>query len=129
MEGVVALCKICPNNLKIKGSLRVSSNFIQHLKQKHPQHFNEFAEKKTEFAQKTRDTKNIFDEKLVKFLANTYSPLRIVENPTFIDLFKETSVELKSRKVITAMLNQKHDEYTLSLKKNFVNCFILLYNS
>lgn len=44
MAGIISICQICSK--RIKGSLGVSSNYIKHLKNKHPQKFLEFQSQK-----------------------------------------------------------------------------------
>lgn len=44
MAGIICICQVCSK--RVKGSLGVSSNYIKHLKNKHPQKFLEFQSQK-----------------------------------------------------------------------------------
>lgn len=44
MSGILAKCKICSG--KVKGSIRVTSNFIRHLRIQHPKEYEEYEKNK-----------------------------------------------------------------------------------
>uniref|UniRef100_A0A1A9ZY38 Uncharacterized protein n=1 Tax=Glossina pallidipes TaxID=7398 RepID=A0A1A9ZY38_GLOPL len=112
--GVVGVCHNC--GAKIKGSLKVSSNFICHLKSKHPDVYKEFLKQKSETSvprcvrksegthstrqengpypaettMLTSSTKNEkqdqFHYKLLDFLIGTNQQFSLVESTYFIEL-------------------------------------------
>ncbi|KAI9576781.1 hypothetical protein GQX74_010763 [Glossina fuscipes] len=112
--GVVGVCHNC--GAKIKGSLKVSSNFICHLKSKHPDVYKEFLKQKSETSvprcvRKSEGTHSIrqengpyptettlltsstksekqdqFHYKLLDFLIGTCQQFSLVESAYFIDL-------------------------------------------
>ncbi|XP_046811333.1 uncharacterized protein LOC124420919 [Lucilia cuprina] len=114
--GIVSTCHTC--GVKIKGSLKVSSNFICHLKARHPEVYQEFLKQKQECGTGTRIKKsdktygqqrtspypgnphikdNIlqqqevqeqFQRNILQFLVATQQPLSIVEDRYFLKLFE-----------------------------------------
>ncbi|XP_036336509.1 uncharacterized protein LOC118746724 isoform X1 [Rhagoletis pomonella] len=114
MEGILVQCRICPQ--KIKGSLGVSSNFIRHLRLYHENEFKQYEQrKKIEMENKPKKT-NDFDERVLMFLAATYSPLSTVEKPEFKNLFKGLQTEFKSRRVMADILEEKHLQWLAETK-------------
>lgn len=55
----------------------------------------------------------------MKFIINTSSPLSIIENPSFIELFEGKGVKISSRRRITKLLDANHDLLISNLKNNF----------
>uniref|UniRef100_A0A1A9X312 Uncharacterized protein n=1 Tax=Glossina brevipalpis TaxID=37001 RepID=A0A1A9X312_9MUSC len=114
--GIVGVCHNC--NAKIKGSLKVSSNFICHLKSRHPDVYKEFLKQKSEtsFPRALRkserslssrqengpnptestllispianENQDQFHYKLLDFLIGTDQQFSLVESAYFIDLLK-----------------------------------------
>ncbi|XP_059226388.1 uncharacterized protein LOC106096290 isoform X2 [Stomoxys calcitrans] len=116
--GIVCTCHTC--GVKIKGSLKVSSNFICHLKNKHPEVYQEFLRQKADFsAPYVRSWKKInshrvnpylpttpllnnfiqnnekqeqFQQSVLRFLLATNQTFDVVENPSFLKLFEFSEV-------------------------------------
>lgn len=118
MAGIISICQICSK--RIKGSLGVSSNYIKHLKNKHPQKFLEFQSQKKKCRQNA-GRKNTFNRDLLNFICHTCSPLSILEAPSFLKLFPGKNIP--SRRSITRLLSESHLENvdTLANKISEIN--------
>lgn len=117
--GIVATCSTC--GVQIRGSLRVSSNFISHLKRHHPQLYQDFlkqkefshgaATRKSSTSQRTSpyppkgqitgnilkpDNKDKFQHNVLQFLIATNQPLSLVDDVYFLRLFGFNSNSRKS---------------------------------
>ncbi|XP_075169021.1 uncharacterized protein LOC142241154 [Haematobia irritans] len=119
--GIVCTCHTC--GVKIKGSLKVSSNFICHLKNKHPEVYHEFLKHKTDnglsfgrvskkiYQQRyspyspmanvnvaqSNEKQEKFDQKVLQFLLATNQSFDVVENPNFLKLFEFVDSSLQIR--------------------------------
>ncbi|KAL7726271.1 hypothetical protein ACLKA6_008451 [Drosophila palustris] len=58
-NGVVAACQVCPNNKSLRGSLKVTSNFLNHLKERHRPQYDEFLLEKDQQAKRARKEKSV----------------------------------------------------------------------
>ncbi|KAM8718282.1 hypothetical protein ACLKA7_000984 [Drosophila subpalustris] len=61
-NGVVAACQVCPNNKSLRGSLKVTSNFLNHLKERHRPQYDEFLLEKDQQAKRARKVNSNVDE-------------------------------------------------------------------
>ncbi|XP_065369525.1 uncharacterized protein LOC135961833 [Calliphora vicina] len=114
--GIVSTCHTC--GVRIKGSLKVSSNFICHLKARHPEVYQEFLKQKQESGTGTRikksdklygghrtspypannhlvgnilqhqETQEQFQRNILQFLVATNQSLSLVEDVNFLKLFE-----------------------------------------
>ncbi|KAI8122749.1 hypothetical protein CVS40_6376 [Lucilia cuprina] len=103
MGGIIAECNVCFS--KIKGSLRINSNFLGHLQRQHPSQYVTFQSEKNNSQEVCKTT--TFDQRVLDFVANTYSPLSIVDSPFFKNLFIGTNRIVKSRRAMTTLLKEK----------------------
>lgn len=106
MNGLIAVCQVCNKNLK--GSLRVSSNFIKHLKKEHPQKFSALKAKKDE-NRRMRGGKSLLSEDILNFICSTASPLSIIDDQSFQNLFPGKNIP--SRRSITRLLLETQTKY------------------
>lgn len=106
MGGLIAVCQVC--NKKIKGSLRVSSNFIKHLKKEHPQKLGDLKARKEE-NRRTRGRKSSFVEDILNFICSTASPLSIIDDKSFKNLFP--GKQIPSRRTITRLLLETQNKF------------------
>lgn len=107
MGGILAECKTCGE--KVKGSIHVSSNFIRHLRIKHPINYDQYNKQKKDYYME--NSKKDFDQRILMFLASTYRPLSVVENPEFQNLFRGFGVKFKSRRGIGHLLDENHADW------------------
>lgn len=143
-KAVAACIKCIRNKTEVKGSFTVSSNFVTHLKRNHtPNDLEEyinymFANKRQKVASYKTDhqsppakvTQPLFDLKLGKFIASSMIPLRVVEDPFFIeflDLFNISSLGLQitNRRSLTKQFDNLYNEFNSIIgdkigKVNFV---------
>uniref|UniRef100_A0A1I8NJF1 Uncharacterized protein n=1 Tax=Musca domestica TaxID=7370 RepID=A0A1I8NJF1_MUSDO len=119
MCGVIAICQVCQKH--VKGSIKVSSNFILHMRSKHPKKYAEFKAKKNENRQKT-GRKSALSEDVLNFLCDTCSPLSLIESKSFLKLFP--GKKMPSRRSITRLLSDSNQKYVhkLSIALENVNC-------
>ncbi|XP_073813489.1 uncharacterized protein isoform X2 [Musca autumnalis] len=119
-KGIVAICHTC--GTKIKGSLKVSSNFLCHLKSKHPDVYQDFNRQKSKsdytvtstkhckrnsnnrispypasntVVNKTMEKQEQFHYKLIQFLIATNQTFDVVQNPSFLELFRFTDIPIE----------------------------------
>ncbi|KAL7741796.1 hypothetical protein ACLKA6_012024 [Drosophila palustris] len=117
-NGVVAACQVCPKLKKIRGSLKVTSNFINHLKERHHNENDEFLIEKDHSSKRARKggfRQSDFDEKVLKFVVDTCVPLSTVDHPSFSALFDNNNVVVPGRKKLTKMLDDKFEFHKLHL--------------
>lgn len=127
----MAVCATC--KAKIKGSIKVTSNYIQHYKTKHPEKYNVYKEEKTTFkALRQKGSKQCeLDDKILNFVVSSHSPMSIVENEDFIALIKMKTDNLivKSRKHLQDQLDDKfkrmEGNIKTSLEKVTTKIFLL----
>ncbi|XP_070072370.1 uncharacterized protein [Drosophila takahashii] len=121
-NGVLAACQFCPStSRKLRGSIKVTSNFINHLKDKHSAEYDEYLREKQQLSKRARKggvRQAAFDEKVLKFVVDSFSPLSIVENPSFEALFEEMPVKAPGRKMLTKILDDKFDFH----RSYLINC-------
>ncbi|XP_017471551.1 PREDICTED: uncharacterized protein LOC108362911, partial [Rhagoletis zephyria] len=79
--GVLAKCRFCTT--KLQGSFQVTSNFVRHLRIKHPQQLAEYEQFKSYSSRKRQYSDTIFQNLTVKVIANNMLPISIVEDKTF----------------------------------------------
>ncbi|KNC22209.1 hypothetical protein FF38_01885 [Lucilia cuprina] len=96
-EGVIAVCLIC--GTKIKGSKKVASNFLQHYRNQHVKEYKEFKHMKSDKKSSKDLNKKKFDEKVLKFIRSSFSPMSAVATTTdnrsnFIKAFKTFGVKI-----------------------------------
>lgn len=95
----------------------MTSNFLQHLKTRHPQHHNEYLlQKKSDVLPSRSETKHKkFEAKVLKFVVTTFSPLSIVEHPAFVMLFENENISLRC---IANLLDLKYADMITRIKSD-----------
>lgn len=118
MTGIIAQCIFCKR--KIKGAINCTSNFIKHLKKKHPlehQNYMNLQNNKVKMVKPISSPKQLdFDKKIVNFIVNNISPISIVENKAFIDLFDGTGLKVKSVPKINQLVDTEFDLLVTKIK-------------
>ncbi|XP_034490329.1 uncharacterized protein LOC117793972 [Drosophila innubila] len=113
-HGVEAACQICPTQKNIRGSVKRTSNFLSHLKEMHRPEYEEFLVEKDQKSKRARKyglRQADFDEKVLKFVVDTSSPLSIVDHPSFIALFNDNGCSfVKAFKDFGVEVNYDADE-------------------
>lgn len=133
-KNITAKCKLCePNQTLIKGVRNATSNFLKHLKTKHNNQdafakyqgykLQKKSEMKSPYIQKLVQSKledsptlrakktmirvneETFNEKLIKFVADTMCPLSIIERESFKALFEGLDIKIMTRKTLTNKIN------------------------
>ncbi|XP_030757697.1 uncharacterized protein LOC115883472 isoform X2 [Sitophilus oryzae] len=135
---IQAECKMClPKRKIIKGSLLITTNFLKHMKNKHPEQNNEYNAykqkkkrinegKKRNYAEgiesassssttvslskskvplkqgqisfrQTKITQKTFDERIVRFIVETMSPISLVSHESFVRIFEGMDVKVMNR--------------------------------
>lgn len=144
-----AECQFCfPQTQVIRGRRNATSNFINHMRRKHVDQYKNYLEYKKEKQEGIRAKKRIklstdktktqislkeslnrpkkisqcdFDQRLLKFVINTMSPISIVDNPNFINLFEGMGLNIISRGTVTKKifdLSKKHIDETKLILQN-----------
>lgn len=116
MCGVIAKCRVCQK--EVKGSLRVTSNFILHLRTKHPKKYAEFIKEK-EVTKNIAGRKSEFSENILNFLCDTCSSFNLIENKSFLKLFP--GKKMPSRRSITRLLADSNQKQILKLSMALEN--------
>lgn len=139
---VTATCTKCfPNEVYIKGSLTSSSNFKSHLKRKHDnavlEEYEQYCKNK-----RTKLNKNItlpkkgyrkkhtqylqkqFEDDITKYIVHSMVPLRTVEDPFFIRIFKnlglcdhDNSLQMISRRTVGRRIEELYETHITNIKK------------
>ncbi|KAM7341509.1 uncharacterized protein ACRADG_009311 isoform 1-T1 [Cochliomyia hominivorax] len=145
--GIVCTCHTC--GVKIKGSLKVSSNFLSHLKIRHPDVYKQFLKQKQESSNSgTRVIKrserslsshrsspyphnivvgNFLQQQeqlrrnIIKFLITTNQSLTLVKDPNFLKLFEfmEFCVELQTPEYYEQFIKEECKYKQLELANYF----------
>lgn len=104
---------------KLAGFKDVTSNFLKHLRKKHEEKYREYLKKKTtwRFSKKVKPPQEIFDEDVIRFLADNYLPIAIVDKPSFKNLFEYSTITVKSKKSYGKILKEKATYMTDILKE------------
>ncbi|XP_055920167.1 uncharacterized protein LOC129951844 [Eupeodes corollae] len=121
-RGILAQCNFCATTKIIKGSLNITSNFIQHLKKRHRIKYEEYLKEKNDIGKSQRpmvvdrtsnsfnekSTISEFDENILTFVIENTLPLSIVESPSFMALFRGTGLVTCTKKQMMNMLDTKY---------------------
>ena len=144
MEGkdlVQATCQLClPKNKIIKGSTDTITNYLKHLKRKHPDSLIAYNEYKEEHQRKNKSrkltstssnlrqatlgslcdrslvTQEEFNKKIVHFVINTISAVSIIEHPTFKALFDRFNVHIMGRKATMNTISHIFKDHQKDIK-------------
>lgn len=99
----------------------MTSNFVTHLKRKHPSEYDNYVKKrKTESSVKRVESKQeLFNEDILNFVVQTASPLSIVDNLYFRRMFEHrVGLKIPSRRVISDNLHKRFDKIKSNIKKS-----------
>lgn len=135
-------CQLCTENKNLIGSLTVSTNLVKHLRRLHPQALDEyFAYKKIKRINMKRPQRtaqsedepsakrpkisgkigiepDVFLDRILRFVIDTVSPLSIVDQPSFKDLFLGINVKLVSRRTVTRRLLEMNTQRVAVTKES-----------
>ncbi|XP_053964902.1 uncharacterized protein LOC128867566 [Anastrepha ludens] len=111
---VVAACQFCDADKLVKGPLKVTSNFVQHLRSRHFKEYNMYLKEKFNSSTRCRRSLNKqpaplpFIEKVLNFILLSNVPVSVVEESAFIELFRGTGQTMCSRAQLLARLDDTH---------------------
>lgn len=111
-DKIVGKCVAC--NKVICGFTGVSSNFISHLRVRHPEIHKEYLTKKCN--NQNLSIQSNFDKKLIEFLVDSGLPLSLVERQSFINLIEGIGLKLMSRQTAMKKLEEHHKRMEESVK-------------
>ena len=136
---VKAKCRICPlSKPPLSGRADVNSNFLQHLKRKHPKEEQEYrAAKKTKFGTNEEPnpkeaqssvcsftaqcTQAEADRLITSLFIKSFLPLTIVERPEFQNLIERLSggtCQSMSSKILAVKIDDEHQVLCRSIKSS-----------
>ncbi|CAD7012175.1 uncharacterized protein LOC101463035 [Ceratitis capitata] len=120
--GVVAACQFCETDKLVKGPLKVTSNFIQHLRNRHFKEYNMYLQDKFNGSNRCRrsltkqPTQLPIVEKLLNFFISTNVPISVMEEPTFVELFRGTGISLCTSARLLVRLDDMHSAFVENIK-------------
>lgn len=123
---VVAACQFCHADKLVKGPLKVTSNFVQHLRSYHFKEYNMYLQEKFSSSMRCRRTLNRqpatipFIEKLLNFILLSNVPVSVVEEPSFIELFRGTGLSMCSSSQLLAHLDETHTCFVENIKRSLL---------
>ncbi|XP_014091234.2 uncharacterized protein [Bactrocera oleae] len=121
---VVAACQFCDTDKFVKGPLRVTSNFVQHLRSRHFKEYNMYLQEKFNSSTRCRRSLNRqpaqlpFVEKVLNFILLSNIPVSVLEEPSFVELFRGTGLTMCSCAQLLARLDDMHGGYVENIKRN-----------
>uniref|UniRef100_A0A0K8VE47 BED-type domain-containing protein n=2 Tax=Bactrocera latifrons TaxID=174628 RepID=A0A0K8VE47_BACLA len=121
---VVAACQFCDNDKFVKGPLRVTSNFVQHLRSCHFKEYNMYLQEKFNSSTRCRrllnrqQTQLPFVEKVLNFILLSNIPVSVLEEPSFVELFRGTGLTMCSCAQLLARLDDMHGGFVEDTKRN-----------
>ncbi|XP_039954065.1 uncharacterized protein LOC120770555 isoform X2 [Bactrocera tryoni] len=121
---VVAACQFCDNDKFVKGPLRVTSNFVQHLRSCHFKEYNMYLQEKFNSSTRCRRSLNRqqtqlpFVEKVLNFILLSNIPVSVLEEPSFVELFRNTGLTMCSCAQLLARLDDMHVGFVENIKRN-----------
>ncbi|XP_017468362.1 PREDICTED: uncharacterized protein LOC108360538 isoform X2 [Rhagoletis zephyria] len=124
---VVAACQFCDTDKLVKGPLKVTSNFVQHLRSHHFKEYNMYVQEK--FHSNIRGRRTLtrqpttmpFIEKLLNFILLSNVPVSVVEEPSFIELFQGTGLAVCSSSQLLARLDESHTCFVENIKRSLLD--------
>lgn len=98
----------------------ITSNFVKHLKNIHPENYQQYLIEKNKGGDKNKGAskQERFDDKVIAFLANTNSPISVVDNKHFTSLFEGTGLKVMGRKKATNEVEKHAAMMTTKIKKS-----------
>lgn len=121
---VVAACQFCDTDKFVKGPLRVTSNFVQHLRSRHFKEYNMYLQEKFNSSNRCRRSLNRqpaqlpFVEKVLNFILLSSVPVSVLEEPAFVELFRGTGLTMCSCAQLLARLDDMHGSFIENIKHN-----------
>ncbi|XP_011184223.2 uncharacterized protein LOC105213237 isoform X2 [Zeugodacus cucurbitae] len=121
---VVAACQFCDADKFVKGPLRVTSNFVQHLRSRHFKEYNMYLQEKFNSSSRCRRTLNRqpaqlpFVEKVLNFILTSNVPVSVLEEPSFVELFRGTGLTMCSCTQLLARLDDMYGGFVENIKRN-----------
>ncbi|KRT84000.1 hypothetical protein AMK59_1425 [Oryctes borbonicus] len=134
---IIAECQIClPKKKFIQGTTKATSNFIKHLRRIHSDIVTEYNEdnklkKENEISKKRKTVQTAhssietrvvsqqeFDARILKFVINTMSPLSVLEDKSFLDIFQGMDLKVIGRKCSAKKIELLYVEHVENLKKD-----------
>ncbi|XP_055839992.1 uncharacterized protein LOC129907693 [Episyrphus balteatus] len=136
-RGILAQCTFCTSTKIIKGSLNITSNFIQHMKKRHRVQYEEYLREKNEIGKSPRTmltrtitttssssilnevtvTDSEFDGKVMAFIVEHGLSPSIVESPSFLDLFDGTGFVVCTKNHLMNALDRKYSQVIAKLQE------------
>ncbi|XP_067626747.1 uncharacterized protein [Eurosta solidaginis] len=122
-RSVIAACQLCETDKMVKGPLKVSSNFVQHLRLHHFKEYKMYIQEKSSGSRCRRylnrqPTQLPFIDKVVNFILVCNVPISVVEEPTFIELFRNTGITMCSRAQLLARLDEMSFGFVENIKRS-----------
>lgn len=146
---IIAKCALCiPNTILIRGPTNSTSNFLKHLKKKHPGTVDKYNKNKAAAKNLTTTTigtttgqlpspliqsritqsfskkpnQSLFDVKLIRFVAETMSPISIIEHDSFKNLFTDFKVHIMTRKTFVKKIKHLYETKIDQIKSDLNKC-------
>lgn len=105
---ISAKCTFC--NTVIRGNKSSTSNFVKHLRLKHPNNYKNYKFKKMTHSSDSTSLEESqddnFDNRVVAYIVDSFAPVSTVERASFRNMFKGTNLRVMSRPKLMKKLNE-----------------------